>query len=107
MFAKAKDIFAIPFINNAVPERIATTQKDIIGKPNMIIKPTKNNTTAATPLQIRELNILRIFEINDTDEILSNKKKTPIKATNQRILTLGTNNNKIPIVRINSPKKIE
>ena len=73
----------------------------------MIINPTKNNIKAANPLHTIELNILRILDIKATDEILSNKKKTPIRAISHKILILGTNNNKIPIVKIYSPKNIE
>ena len=94
-------------MTNAIPDNKATIQKDITGTPRIIIKPTKNRTSAAKPLQARELNMFLIFEIKTTDDILSMRKKTPIRAINQSRLILGTNSKSTPIVKIYLPKKTE
>lgn len=103
----AKVIFDMPFISRAMPQSIATTQKDIIGKPSIITIPVRNIIIAAKPLQPIKLNTLRILVIKATDEILSKRKKVPVRATNHRRLILGTNKSNIPIVNIYAPKKTD
>ena len=73
----------------------------------MIISPIRNKIIAAKPLQPIKLNIERTLAINAIEEMLSNKKNTPINAISQSKLILGTNNKRIPIVKIKTPIKID
>ena len=82
-------------------------KKGVIKDSKIIIKPTKNNIIAVKPLHPTKLNIVRIFDIKATEEMLSSRKKTPVSAINHKRLTFGTINKRIPRVNINAPKKID
>ena len=73
----------------------------------MMIIPTRNNTIPAIPLHAIKLNKDLILAIKAIEEMLSKRKNTPISATSQSKLILGTRSNNIPIARINAPKKID
>ena len=97
----------MPLTNNAIPQSIATNQKDIIGRPKIIINPTAKRMNAAKALHPIKFKIFLTCATNAVEEIDSKRKNTPVRAINHNKLTFGTNKSKIPIVRINAPKNID
>ena len=93
----------MPLINKPIPHSIATAQKEISGIPKIMINPTRNNMMLPKMFEPHKLKTLRICDMNDTEQILSNRKYTPINAINHNKLILGTNNNKIPNVNAKTP----
>ena len=96
----------MPLTKNPTPHSIATTQKEMTGIPNTIIRPTKNKTTVLKIFEPHKLKTFFICDIKDAEQILSSKKYTPVKAISQSKLTFGTNRSKIPIVSTNTPINI-